>query len=298
MKIAILSRSRRYYSTARLVEAARARGHHVTVVDYVRSVAEIGTDDPSVRTAGAALDRPDVVIPRVAISHSIHGLAILRRLEQHAVVTLNRAHSIAVARDKLHCLELLAIAGVPVPRSGIARDAADLRQLITRLGGPPVLVKRVSGTQGVGVVLTESAGAVLSVADALQDLRADVLLQEFVAESAGRDVRVLVLGGVVVAAMERIAQAGEFRANFHRGGDVAPTTLTDAEHAVAVAAATVTGLDLAGVDLLRSSRGPLVLEVNASPGLEGIERATGADLAAVVIEYCETTALRAPLQPR
>jgi ribosomal protein S6--L-glutamate ligase len=287
VKIAILSRKLSYYSTRRIRDVAKERGHAVRVVDYLKCNVRTGGPAPGVTIHGRSLGELDAVVPRIAARHTFYGTAVVRQLELAGVHAANGCDAILRARDKLACLQLLQRAGVQQPRTGFAHSEKDTRELIAWLGGPPVVVKLVEGTQGLGVALAESERAAESVISAFRELKADILVQEFIAESSGRDLRALVVDGTVVAAMERIAPDGEFRANFHRGGTVQPAALSDAEHDAAVRAAQVTGLQVAGVDLLRSARGPLVMEVNASPGLEGIEQSTGVDVAGAVVDALE-----------
>ncbi len=287
LKLAILSRSAGYYSTGRVQEAAQARGHEVRVVDYLQCTVQLGGGSPDVFFNDEPLGELDAIVPRIGARHTFYGTAVVRQLELAGVYAANGCDAILRARDKLACLQLLQREGVQLPKTGFAHSERDTRELIAWLGGPPVVVKLVEGTQGLGVVLAESDRAAESVIGAFRELKADILVQEFVAESNGRDLRALVVGGQVVAAMERIAPDGEFRANYHRGGRVEAAELSEAERDTAERAARVTGLQIAGVDMLRSNRGPLVLEVNASPGLEGIEQATGIDVAGAILDSLE-----------
>jgi len=287
MKLAVLSRRLRYYSTRRIYDTAKARGHDVQVADYLKCTVRSGGEAPEVYFKGAPLGPLDAMVPRIAARHTFYGTAVVRQLELAGVHAANGCDAILRARDKLACLQLLEREGVQLPKTGFAHSERDTRELIDWLGGPPVVVKLVEGTQGLGVVVAESVRAAESVIGAFRELKADILVQEFIAEASGRDLRALVVDGTVVAAMERIAPPGEFRANFHRGGSVHPAELTPEERDAAERAAQVTGLQVAGVDMLRSRRGPLILEVNASPGLEGIETATGADVAGAICDALE-----------
>lgn len=286
MHVGILSRSPRIHSTTRLTEAAAARGHRVTVVDYLRCTLGVSTTRPAVRLDGAELAF-DAVIPRIGATHTTYGAAVVRQFEAMGVAPLNRADSIARSRDKLHALQLLAGAGLGLPTTGYAHATQGVRDVLALVGGPPVVVKVLEGTQGVGVARADTASAAAAVIGAFRRLDADVLVQEYVAEAGGTDLRALVVGGRVVAAMRRTAAPGEFRANLHRGGRAEPVELDEGEQTAAVAAAEVLGLAVAGVDMLRSQRGPLVVEVNSSPGLGGIERATGVDVAGAIVAHLE-----------
>lgn len=291
MKIAVLSRNAKLYSTKRLVAAARARGHKVTVLDVLRCYMRITAGVPQIHYQGKPLKAFDAVLPRIGASVTYYGLAVLRQLEAMQVWPLNSAEAIAKSRDKLQALQILALHGIAMPATGIAHAPDDTQDLMQLVGGSPLVVKLTEGTQGVGVVLCETANAAVSVIEAFRGLDANFLVQEFVAEAQGADVRCLVVGDRVVAAMRRQAAEGEFRSNLHRGGKGEPVQLTAQEHALAVRAAQLLGLQVAGVDLLRSASGPQVLEVNSSPGLEGIERTSGVDVASAIIEFMETHAV-------
>jgi len=287
MKIAILSRNPRLYSTHRLIEAARARGHTVRVLDPLRCYMRIVPSRLAIHYKGKVLGGFDAIIPRIGASVTFYGTAVLRQFEMMGVFVLNRSESIMRARDKLHCMQLLAEQGIGLPATVFGDNPDDTADLMNLLGKPPHVIKLVEGTQGTGVVLAEKLSSSRSVIEAFRGLYANFLVQEFVQEAKGADVRCFVVGGKVIAAMKRQARAGEFRSNLHRGGSAEAVTLNKAETEAAVRAAAVMGLGVAGVDLLRSSRGPLVLEVNSSPGLEGIEGATEVDVAGAVIEYAE-----------
>jgi len=287
MRIAILSRNSALYSTRRLVEAGQARGHEMIVVDYLRCYMDINSKSPIVRYRGEPLIGIDAVVPRIGASHTFYGTAVVRQFEMMGIFSANESQAISRARDKLRCLQLLSRRGVGLPVTGYAHDTKDIDGLIDLAGGPPLVIKLLEGTQGIGVVLAETRKAAQSVIEAFRGLDVNILVQEFIKEAEGSDVRALVVGDRVVAAMMRRGAPGEFRSNLHRGGRAEPTKLTPEERSTAMNAVKALGLRVAGVDLLRSNRGPLVMEVNSSPGLEGIERASGVDVAAKVIEYLE-----------
>jgi len=286
MKIGILSLGRTLYSTRRLREAAMARGHEVRVIDYLRCTMHVTPREAAVIYRGSPL-KLDAVIPRIGSTHTFYGTAVVRQFEMLGVATANHAGSIVLARDKLRSMQVLAREGVDLPVTGFAHSIKDTQALIDRVGGAPLVIKLVEGTQGVGVVLASSNSAAESVISAFRQLKADILVQEYIEESKGSDTRALVVGGKVVAAMRRQAPPGEFRSNLHRGGSARKLDLRPEEEALAVRAAQTIGLDVAGVDMIPSARGALVLEVNASPGLEGIEGATGVDVAGAIVEYVE-----------
>lgn len=287
MKIAILSMNGRLYSTQRLVEAARRRGHEVRVLNTLKCYMDVSTANPAVYYKGERLESFDAVIPRIGASITVYGLAVLRQFEVLGVYPLNESVAIGRARDKLRSLQLLARKGIGLPVTAFGHDIDDTQALIGLVGGAPIVVKLMEGTQGKGVVLAETRQAAESVIDAFRELKANVLVQEFVKEAGGADVRCFVIGDKVVAAMKRQAKDGEFRSNLHRGGTASLTKLTPEERRIAVHSAKIIGLSVAGVDILRSNRGPLVMEVNSSPGLEGIEAATRKDVAGMMIEHIE-----------
>jgi ribosomal protein S6--L-glutamate ligase len=287
MKIAILSRNIKLYSTRRLVEAAEAKGHEVSVFDTLRCYMDIATAKPGISYRGERLEHYDAVIPRIGASITAYGLAVLRQFEMTGTFPLNESVAIGRSRDKLRSLQLLSRKGIGLPLTSFAHHVDNTRDLINLVGGTPLVVKLLEGTQGKGVVLAETLKAAESVIDAFRELGADFLVQEFIKEAGGSDVRCLVVGNKVVAAMERTAKDGEFRSNLHRGGSAALTRLTAQERSTAVKAASTMGLNVAGVDLLRSASGPLVMEVNSSPGLEGIEKSTNKDIAGMIIGYIE-----------
>lgn len=287
MKLAILSRNSRLYSTRRLVEAARARGHVVRVLDPLRCYMRIAETGFAIRYRGRALTGIDAVIPRIGASISFYGTAVLRQFEMMGVYTPSPSDAVLRARDKLRCLQLLAREGLAMPVTAFGDNPDDTADLLGMIGEPPHVIKLNEGAQGQGVVLAEKRSASQSVIEALRGLYANFLVQEFIAESGGSDLRCLVVGNRVVAAMRRQAMPGDFRANLHRGGSAERVRPTADERRMAVRAAASLGLGVAGVDLLRSARGPLLLEVNASPGLEGIEAVSGVDVAGAIVAYVE-----------
>jgi ribosomal protein S6--L-glutamate ligase len=287
LQLVVLSRGLRLYSTRRLTEAAVMRGHSVRVVDHTKCYVEVRNSGPAVFYDGEPLLGVDAVIPRIGASVTEYGSAIVRQFETQGVYAATPSLALTRARDKLRSLQLLARDRVAIPHTLFARRASDLDDLLDRLGGPPVVIKLLEGTQGVGVVLAETKKAAKSVLQAFEGLKADVIVQEFIREAKGADLRVIVVGGKVVAAMRRVGAPGEFRANVHQGGTTEKVTLTQRERRLAVKAAAALGLPIAGVDMLRAERGPLVIEVNASPGLEGIERATGVDVAGAIMRHVE-----------
>ena len=285
MKIAILSRNTKLYSTQRLVAAARERGHTVRVLDPLRCYMKIAPGKFQLNYKGKPLTGVDAVIPRIGASVTRYGTAVLRQLELMGAYTPNSSDAILRARDKLRCHQLLAGEGIGLPTTVFGDNPDDTTDLLGMLGKPPHVVKLIEGSQGNGVVLAESLSASRSVIEAFRGLYANFLVQEFVAEAKGADIRCFVVGDRVLAAMHRQAEAGEFRSNLHRGGQASSVELSPAENDTALRAAKVMGLEVAGVDLLRSKKGPLVLEVNSSPGLEGIEGASGVDVAGAVIDH-------------
>jgi ribosomal protein S6--L-glutamate ligase len=290
MKIGILSVAPELYSTRRLRETALARGHEVQVMDPLRCYMNITSSHPTIHYRGEEVQGLDAIIPRIGASITFYGSAVVRQFEMMGVYTLNESIAIGRSRDKLRSMQLLARKGIGLPVTGFAHATEYTDDLIDLVGGAPLVLKLIEGTQGIGVVLTETAPAAKSVVEAFRGLKANILVQEFIKEANGSDIRCFVIGRRVVASMLRMGQPGEFRSNLHRGGEAKPIRITSEERSMAVRAARVVGLRVAGVDVLRSRRGPLVLEVNASPGLEGIERATGSDIAALVIEYIEKNA--------
>lgn len=290
MNIAILSRNKKLYSTRRLVEACEQRGHEPLVLDVLRTYMEIASSKPEVHVNGNVLQDFDAVIPRIGASVTFYGTAVLRQFEVMGSFPLNESVAITRSRDKLRSLQLLARKGVGLPKTGYAHDPGDIKDLIRMVGGAPLVIKLLEGTQGIGVVLAETTKAAESVIEAFMGLKANILIQEYIRESGGSDIRCFVIGDKVVAAMKRQAIPGEFRSNLHRGGSASLVKITPTERQTAVNAAKIMGLNVAGVDLLRSDRGPLVMEVNSSPGLEGIEKATGKDIAGMIVSFIEKNA--------
>ncbi len=290
MNIAILSRNRKLYSTRRLVEACEQRGHTPMVVDALRTYMDIASNKPQAHFKGEPLPNFDEVIPRIGASITFYGTAVLRQFEMMGSYPLNESVAISRSRDKLRTMQLLSRKGVGMPFTGFANNPDDIGDLIKMVGGAPLVIKLLEGTQGIGVVLAETQKAAESVLEAFMGLKVNIMVQEYIKEAGGADIRCLVIGDKVVAAMKRQAMEGEFRSNLHRGGSASLIRISPAERATAVNAAKIMGLNVAGVDLLRSERGPLVMEVNSSPGLEGIEAATGKDIAGMIIEFIEKNA--------
>lgn len=291
MKIAILSRSKLIHSTRRLIEAADQRGHEVEVVDHLKCSVMMETGKPTVFFDGRLLNEVDAVIPRIGASVTMYGCSIVRQFEMMNVFCTNTSQGILRSRDKLRAIQILSREGCPVPKTAFARHTVDVNELIKYVGGTPLVVKLVEGTQGLGVVLCETRKAAKSVIEAFYALEANILVQEFIEEAKGTDIRAFVVDGVVVGAMERKGPEGEFRSNLHRGGTARAVELDDEMRATAIHAAEAMGLSVAGVDMLPSLRGPLIMEVNSSPGLEGIERATGVDIAGKIVQYIERNAV-------
>ncbi len=287
MKIAILSRDGSLWSCKRLWDAAVARGHQVDIIDPQSCYMSITTTASCVHYKGKPLPHYDAIIPRIGTLVTYHGMAVLRQFEMLGSYPLNESVAIARAKDKLRSLQLLARQGIDLPLTGMAHSPDDTIDLIEMVGGAPLVVKLVEGTQGIGVVLAETRQAAESVIDAFRGLNAHILVQEYIQEAKGKDVRCLVVGNEVVAAIERQAKEGDFRSNLHRGGVARIAELSEQERLLALKSAAALGLDVAGVDILRSNRGPLVMEVNASPGLEGIEKTTGVDIAGKMIQWIE-----------
>lgn len=290
MRLAMLARNPGLYSHKRLVEAALKRGHTLDVINTLHVHMNITSNKPGLRYGGKALPLYDAVIPRIGASITDFGLAVLRQFEMQGVFPLNESVAIGRARDKLRALQLLARAGVGLPVTAFAHGPRKAEDVIREVGGAPVVIKLLEGTQGMGVILAETDASAKSIIEAFSAANINILVQEYIAEAEGSDVRVLVVGGEVVAAMRRISKTGEFRSNLHRGGLAEETPVSADERATAVRAAAVLGLNVAGVDLLRSNRGPMVVEVNSSPGLKGIERATNTDVAGAIIGFIEAAA--------
>ncbi|VGO16771.1 Ribosomal protein S6--L-glutamate ligase [Pontiella desulfatans] len=290
MKIALLSRNAKLYSTRRLKEAAEERGHDVQTIDVLRAYMNIASHHPTIHYKGEAIEGIDAVIPRIGASVTFYGAAVLRQFEMMGVYPLNESVAITRSRDKLRSLQLLSRKGIGLPLTGFASKPDDIKDMIKMVGGAPLVVKLLEGTQGIGVVLAETQKAAESVIEGFMGVKANILVQEYIKESKGADIRCFVIGNKVVASMQRKAAPGEFRSNLHRGGTSSLIRITPEERSTAVRAAKIMGLNVAGVDLLRSNHGPVVMEVNSSPGLEGIEKATGKDIAGQVIDYIEKNA--------
>lgn len=289
MRIAILSRRPSLYSTTRLKEAGKNRGHEMFVVDYLRCYMDITSRRPQVIYQGEPL-KVDAIIPRIGASNTFYGTAVVRQFEMMGVFVANESQAISRSRDKLRSLQLLARDGVGLPVTGCAHSTKDIDGVISLAGGTPLVVKLIEGTQGVGVILAETKKAAQAVIEAFRGLDANILVQEYIKEAGGSDVRCFVVGGKVVASMKRQAGPGEFRSNLHRGGTAEKVKITPEERSTAVRAARTMGLNISGVDVLRSNHGAVVMEVNSSPGLEGIEKSTGVDVAAKIIEFIEKNA--------
>jgi ribosomal protein S6--L-glutamate ligase len=290
MQIAILSRSSNIYSTRRLKEAATERGHQVRVVDTLRCYMNIASHRPTIHYRGEMLDKFDAVIPRIGASVTFYGTAVLRQFEMMGTFPLNESVAVTRSRDKLRSLQLLSRRGIGLPVTGFAHATGDIDDLMQMVGGAPLVVKLLEGTQGIGVVLCETKKAAESVLEAFMGLKVSIMVQEYIKEAGGADIRCFVVGDKVVASIKRQAKPGEFRSNLHRGGTASLIKITPEERSTAVRAARIMGLNVAGVDLLRSNHGPLVMEVNSSPGLEGIETATGKDVAGMIIGFMEKKA--------
>ncbi|MGK7920520.1 MAG: 30S ribosomal protein S6--L-glutamate ligase [Trichodesmium sp.] len=298
MKIAILSTEPNLYSTRKLVEAGVERGHEVKVIDYLRCYMNITSMKPQVIYMGEPLEGFDAIIPRIGASKTFYGTAVVRQFEMMGVFTANPSQAISRSRDKLRCLQLLAREGIGLPVTGFAHSTKDIDGLIKTVGGAPLVIKLLEGTQGIGVVLAETYQAAKSVIEAFRGLDANILVQEFIKEAGGADLRCFVVGDRVIAAMKRQGAEGEFRSNLHRGGKAEKIKLSPEERSTATRSAKAMGLRVAGVDLLRSNHGPVVMEVNSSPGLEGIETATGVDVSGKIIEFLEKNAEKGKVRDR
>ena len=283
MNIFILSRNKNLYSTSRLVEAGNKLGHNVRVVDYMRCYMNITSRKPTIFYGGESLGKVDAVIPRIGASNTFYGTAVVKQFEMMDSYCVNTSDSIANSRDKLRSLQILAEAGINMPITGFASHTKDIEGVIESVGSTPLIMKLLQGTQGQGIVLAETRKAAESVMSAFRQLDADIMVQEFIKESGGTDIRAFVVGDEVVASMKRIAPEGEFRSNVHRGGTMEKVQLSSEEENMAVNASRILGLSIAGVDLMRSNRGPLILEVNSSPGLQGIESCSEVDLSLIHI---------------
>lgn len=287
MKIAILTRNPRGYSVKRFKEAAKKRGHNPIALDPLKFALHVESDDPAMSYKGKALSRYNAVIPRVGASIGLYGTAVVRQFEQMGVFTLNSSTAISIARDKLRSMQIFSRHTIGMPPSAFVHDKSDVLPAIKKVGGAPVIIKLLEGSQGIGVILADQERTAAAIIETLQSTKQHVLIQKFVAESKGRDIRALVIGGRVVAAMRRRAQGQEFRSNVHRGGSTEMVELDETYAATAVRAAHILGLSVAGVDMLEGEDGPQVMEVNASPGLEGIETVTGIDIAGQIIKHIE-----------
>lgn len=288
MKIAILSRRQALYSTQRLVEAALARGHQADVIDTLRCYMNITSARPTIHYKGSELVKYDAVIPRIGASVTFYGAAVVRQLEMMGVLCVNDSVAITRARDKLRSLQILSKKGIGLPITGFAHSLDEIKDLIKMVGGPPLVIKFLEGTQGIGVILVETSKAARSVLEAFLGLKVNIMVQEYIKEAAGADIRCFVVGGKVVAAMKRQSKSSEeFRSNLHLGGIATRVEISHEEEKMAIDAAEIIGLNIAGIDIVRSSRGPLIMEVNASPGLEGIETSTGIDVASEIIKFIE-----------
>lgn len=288
MKIAILSRRQALYSTQRLVEAALARGHQADVIDTLRCYMNITSARPTIHYKGSELVKYDAVIPRIGASVTFYGAAVVRQLEMMGVLCVNDSVAITRARDKLRSLQILSKKGIGLPITGFAHSLDEIKDLIKMVGGPPLVIKFLEGTQGIGVILVETSKAARSVLEAFLGLKVNIMVQEYIKEAAGADIRCFVVGGKVVAAMKRQSKSPEeFRSNLHLGGIATRAKISPEEEKMAIDAAEIIGLNIAGIDIVRSSRGPLIMEVNASPGLEGIETSTGIDVASEIIQFIE-----------
>jgi ribosomal protein S6--L-glutamate ligase len=290
MRIGILSRNPNLYSTRRLREAAEQRGHEVDIIDTMHCYMDITSAKPSVRYKGRSLPKYDAIIPRIGASVTFYGTSVVRQFEMMGTYSINESVAISRSRDKLRSLQLLSRKGIGMPRTGFANHPDRIDDLIKNVGGAPVVIKLLEGTQGIGVVLADTNKAATAIIEAFMGLNANILVQEYIKEAGGADIRCLVVGGKVIAAMKRQAPPGEFRSNLHRGGTASLVRLTPEERKTAVDAAKTMGLNMAGVDILRSNHGPVVMEVNSSPGLEGIEKATNKDVAGMIIEFIAKSA--------
>lgn len=287
MKIAILSRGPKLYSTRRLVEAAEQRGHEVVVLDHLKCVLVIEKGNPHIFYGGKEITGIDAIIPRIGTSVTFYGAAVVRQFEQMKVFSSVESQALVRSRDKLRSLQLLAKAGLGMPKTAFASAPKNIDNVLEQVGGAPVVIKLLEGTQGIGVILAETHKSAKSVIESFLALKANILVQEFIKEAGGADIRAFIVDGKIVGAMKRQGLPGEFRSNLHRGGSANVIELTKEERETAIKAAKKLGLAIAGVDMLQSSRGALVMEVNSSPGLEGIEGATGVDIAGKIIEYVE-----------
>jgi ribosomal protein S6--L-glutamate ligase len=287
VKLAILSQDPKLHSTARLIEAAKSRGHDVRVLNYLRSYINVAVGKSKVWSGTEEFATPDAMIPRIGASYTFHGTTLVRQFEHNGVFTTATSEAILCSRDKLRCMQVLALAGIQFPESSFGHSPEDTDGLLQVLGEESFVIKLIEGTQGIGVILSETKKSAKSVIEALRGLSANILVQRFVEEAGGEDIRAFVIGDRVVAAMRRKAAASEFRANLHRGGKSEAVELSEEEKEIAVRSSKAAGLSISGVDFLRSRKGPLVLEINSSPGLQGIENASGVDIASLIVEFIE-----------
>lgn len=290
MKIVLLCRSPQLYSHQRLIEAARARGHEIETINHLRCTIDIASHRPKIHYHGKALAKPDAVIPRIGASVTFFGTAVVRQFEMMRVYCVNESVAISRSRDKLRSLQLLSRKGIGLPVTVFAHRTSNAEDIVKLAGGAPVVIKLLEGTQGIGVVLGETPRAAASIIEAFGGVNTNILVQEYVKEAKGEDLRCIVVGDRVVASMQRKGREGDFRSNLHRGGSAKAARITPQERATAIGAARAMGLNVCGVDMLRSNHGPVVMEVNSSPGLEGIETATGVDVAGKIIEFIEKNA--------
>jgi len=287
MRIAILSRKRTLYSTSRLMEAGKVRGHDMSIIDHLKCDLVIEQNKPVIYYRGERLPPQDAIIPRIGASVTFYGGAVIRQFEMMGVYTPCTSYSLIRSRDKLHSMQRLTKIGLGLPKSVFTNFSREPERIVNAVGGAPIIIKLIEGTQGIGVVLAETQKTAVSIIETLQSLNSRVIIQEFIKEAKGEDIRAFVVGDKVVGAMKRMAKEGEFRSNLHRGGSSEVAILSDVERKAAIQAAEAMELGIAGVDMLRSERGPLILEVNSSPGLEGIEGTTGVDIAGEIIQHIE-----------
>jgi ribosomal protein S6--L-glutamate ligase len=291
MKIVLLCRSPQLYSHRRLIEAARSRGHEIDTINHLRCTIDIASHRPKIHYHGKVLAKPDAVIPRIGASVTFFGTAVVRQFEMMRVYCVNESVAISRSRDKLRSLQLLSRKGIGLPVTVFAHKTSNAEEIVKLAGGAPVIIKLLEGTQGIGVVLGETPKAAASIIEAFGGVNTNILVQEYVAEAKGEDIRCIVVGERVVASMQRRGREGDFRSNLHRGGSAKSARITPQERSTAIGAARAMGLNVCGVDMLRSNHGPVVMEVNSSPGLEGVETATGVDVAGKIIEFIEKNAV-------
>ena len=290
MKLAMLARNAKLYSHRRIIEAAHARRHEIDVINTLHVHMNITSSNPTLMHGGRVLPHYDAVIPRIGASITHYGLAVLRQFEVQGVFPLNESVAIGRSRDKLRALQLLAREGIGLPVTAFAHGPRRAEEVIKEVGGTPCVIKLLEGTQGMGVILAETAASAKSIIEAFSAANMNILVQEYIKEAGGTDIRALVVGSAVVACMKRSGKIGDFRANLHRGGKAEPVAISEDERRTAIRSAEVLGLNVAGVDMLRSNHGPVVIEVNSSPGLKGIEQSTGVDVATDIISFIETAA--------